>query len=257
MKQMNDARQDDARQGDAGETPTLLRCTTRDREMRAGRPRSIEGETPALPKRVATESFFDSQQPVKKQEQKLPHWQQGDVWVFLTWRLVDSLPQSKILKWKEDRAIWMEVHPKLWDRETEEKYQQRFNQSVEHWLDAGYGSCSLGESKNAQIVADALRYFNHQRYELADFVVMPNHVHVLFQPINEHALAEIVHSWKSFTAKSLNRMSGKTGAVWQSDYWDRLIRGWEHFDWVRGYIQGNPKELSDGKFILWNMDYDV
>jgi len=214
--------------------------TTHDRQPRARRPHSI---------------FYDPNQPVKKQEQKLPHWQQGEVWVFVTWRLADSLPQSKILQWKEEREHWMEVYPKPWDQETERKYQKKFNATVEHWLDAGYGSCCLSQLSCAQKVADALHYFEEDRYVLSDYVVMPNHVHVLFQVSDPYELSEIVHSWKSFTAKVVNRELGSSGALWQANYWDRLIRGREHFEWVRRYIAENPKHLHEGAFIVWSRGF--
>ena len=44
-----------------------------------------------------------------------------------------------------------------------------------------------------------LRRFDGERYEIASFVVMPNHVHVLFRPLGEHALPEILKSWKGFS----------------------------------------------------------
>jgi REP element-mobilizing transposase RayT len=38
-------------------------------------------------------------------------------------------------------------------------------------------------------------------YALDESVVMPNHVHLLVTPLGEHRLSDILHSWKSFTAK--------------------------------------------------------
>lgn len=48
----------------------------------------------------------------------------------------------------------------------------------------------LEDPANAKIVADALRHFDGERYELASFVVMPNHVHVLFRPAGKNVLAD-------------------------------------------------------------------
>jgi type I restriction enzyme R subunit len=222
---------------------TALDSKSHDRQPRARRPHSILGS-----------AFYDPNQPVKKQEQKLPHWQQGEVWVFVTWRLADSLPQSKIRQWKEERERWMKVYPKPWDQETELKYQKRFNSTVEHWLDAGYGSCCLLKPSCAQKVADALHYFDGVKYQLADYIVMPNHVHVLFRLIDSYQLSEVVQGWKSFTAKEINRELGSSGALWQANYWDRLVRSLEHFEWVRRYIAKNPKNLNVGKYVAGARD---
>lgn len=104
---------------------------------------------------------------------------------------------------------------------------------------------------NANVVADALRHFDGERYELASFVVMPNHV-VLFRPLDGYALGEIVKSWKGFTAREINKGMGKSGSLWQDEYWDRLIRSERHFHKVAEYIRKNPAKaaLRDGEYLL-------
>jgi len=98
----------------------------------------------------------------------------------------------------------------------------------------------LKDPENSRIAADTLRHFDGERYELASFVVMPNHVHVLFRPLGKHVLAGIVKSWKGFSAREINKRIGKTGALWQDEYWDRLIRSEQHFFKVAEYIRENP-----------------
>jgi REP element-mobilizing transposase RayT len=69
---------------------------------------------------------------------------------------------------------------------------------------------------------------------------MPNHVHVLFAPIAGNRLADIVHAWKSWTAKAINRHRGVSGPVWQREYFDRFIRDEEHFAAALAYVEDNP-----------------
>ena len=185
-------------------------------------------------------SFLDPEREIGMTLHRLPHWQQGDVWVFVTWRLADSLPQSKLEEWKEEREIWLSKHPEPWDEKTEEEYHERFSRQIDDWLDQGSGSCLLKDPAYAQIVSDALRHFDGERYQLASFVVMPNHVHVLFRPSGTHSLAGILKSWKGFSAREINKRSGKTGSFWQEEYWDRLIRSEKHFFRVAKYIRENP-----------------
>src|SRR5690606_18388751 len=94
--------------------------------------------------------------------------------------------------------------------------------------------------------------FDGERYELASFVVMPNHVHVLFRPLGGHGLSAIVKSWKGFTAREINQRICRTGALWQDEYWDRLIRNERHYFKVAEDIRENPAKanLHDGQFIL-------
>jgi len=70
--------------------------------------------------------------------------------------------------------------------------------------------------------------------------VMPNHVHVLIEPIGSHTTGDIVGSWKRFSARMANRQLGRSGAFWQDDYWDRFIRNEEHFFATIEYIDQNP-----------------
>jgi hypothetical protein len=46
---------------------------------------------------------------------RLPHWQQGEAWVFVTWRLGESLPKVKLDQWKEEREVWMKHHSEPWN----------------------------------------------------------------------------------------------------------------------------------------------
>jgi type I restriction enzyme R subunit len=214
--------------------------------------RGLESPLSIFNSQESPRSFFDAQGVIDVTTNHLPHWQQGQVWVFVTWRLGDSLPKTKLEQWKAEREVWMKHHPETWDEKTETEYHNRFSRQIDDWLDQGSGSCVLKEPACARIVADALRHFDGERYELASFVVMPNHVHVLFRPLGAHALPEIVKSWKGFTAREINQRIGKTGALWQDEYWDRLIRNQRHFFKVEQYIRENPAKakLRDGQF-LW------
>ena len=40
----------------------------------------------------------------------LPHWQQGEAWILVTWRLADSLPAEKLHAWQEDKDAWFTHH---------------------------------------------------------------------------------------------------------------------------------------------------
>jgi REP element-mobilizing transposase RayT len=69
---------------------------------------------------------------------------------------------------------------------------------------------------------------------------MPNHVHVLIEQAGGFRLGDIIHAWKSFTAKQANKHLGRTGAFWAPDYFDRYIRDQAHFDVAVHYIHENP-----------------
>ena len=205
----------------------------------------------------APHSYFDHYGQIDVTRNRLPHWQQGNVSVFVTWRLEDSLPKVKLNQWKEERESWLKRHPRPWNSKMAIRFHKRFSRRIEDLLDQGSGSCILKDPVPAKIVADALRYFDGERYELFSFVVMPNHVHVLFRPLGSHPIPKIVKTWKGFTAMQINKTTGKRGSLWQEDYWDRLIRSPRHFSRCLEYIRLNPAKarLSDGEFLLFAREW--
>jgi REP element-mobilizing transposase RayT len=89
-------------------------------------------------------------------------------------------------------------------------------------------------------VENALLYFDGERYRLLAWAIMPNHVHAMIEQIEGYALGGIIHSWKSFTAKEINKLQRSTGSVWSADYHDRFIRHAEHYECAVNYIELNP-----------------
>ena len=70
------------------------------------------------------------------------------------------------------------------------------------------------------------------------FVVMPNHVHLLLTPQVE--VPKLLRSLKGITAKRANQALGLTGAFWQEESYDHVVRNGKEFDSIRGYIEENP-----------------
>jgi len=99
------------------------------------------------------------------------------------------------------------------------------------------------------IVFDALRHFHGRRYELFATAVMPDHVHILLQPLPKDSsageptfwrISELTHSLKSFTAHEINRVEGTRGQVWENEVFDRYIRSDQDLEEKFQYILRNP-----------------
>jgi carbamoylphosphate synthase large subunit/REP element-mobilizing transposase RayT len=203
---------------------------------------------------VATSRFrpVDPRAPVIQTRRRLPHWEQQGATFFITFRLADAVPQKLLRQWKEELETWRKFHPEPWDASTKYEYQKRFHDAREAWLDQGHGECILRRPQIAATIANSLRHFDGDRYALDSFVVMPNHVHVLVRPHEAHSLSEILHSWKSFSAKEINKLRERSGAVWQDENYDRMVRDFAELERYRDYIKENPvaAKLGDGEFIL-------
>ncbi len=186
--------------------------------------------------------FFDPSAPIENASGNLPHWRQGEVTYFVTFRTADSIPREKLLHWEEERVLWLAAHPEPHDETTRGDYQDRFPARLEQWLDECHGACVLARPDIKQLVESALMHFDGTRYHLGEFVVMPNHVHALVMPLAPWALSEILHTWKSYTAHQINRVLGQTGSFWQKESFDHIVRSAAALDHFTRYIRENPKK---------------
>jgi putative transposase len=168
----------------------------------------------------------------------LPHLESKRGIYFVTFRLADSLPQTFL--------------GELRGRElSKPKAERRESKEIEEYLDRGVGSCCLKVPRIANIVASALREFDGARYRMLAWCIMPNHVHVVFQSFPHHQLADILHAWKSFTGLEINRQLSRSGAVWQKEYYDHLIRDGQQLKRAIRYTAQNPSraKLADWPYV--------
>jgi|ERR1035437_4768888 REP element-mobilizing transposase RayT len=169
----------------------------------------------------------------------LPHYDAPGVTQIVTLRLVDSLPASRRGEWEHLLRI-------------EDNRERR--RRLEAYLDRGLGECWLRQPAIAKLTEGALRFFDGQRYRLAAWVVMPNHLHVLVD-VWETPLAELVKSWKGFVARGANKLLGRSGEFWEREYLDTVIEGDEHRRTAVRYIENNPakaKLVLDPKEWPWS-----
>lgn len=157
----------------------------------------------------------------------LPHLDFRTAIQAVTFRLGDAVPPSLIKRWRDGLRF----------EKDEEK--RELLRKIAKYEDAGIGACWLRDPANARTVEEALRHFDGDRYRLLEWVVMPNHVHVLVQP-HSMTLDRIVQSWKRYSARQIHERLGRRGPFWARDYFDRHIRDQSHFDRARAYIRNNP-----------------
>jgi REP element-mobilizing transposase RayT len=177
----------------------------------------------------------------------LPHWEKEGATYFVTFRLADSLPKSVLDRIESERQAIVktanQLHRPLSPDECR-KIERLSTPIIERYLDTGAGACQLRRPAIAEMVAGTLCHFNEQRYRLFAWCVMPNHVHAVFKILTPHKLSEIVHSWKSFSAKSANSILGLSGAFWQREYYDHLVRDPAELERAIRYVAQNPEKAN-------------
>jgi ATP-dependent Clp protease ATP-binding subunit ClpA len=174
---------------------------------------------------------------------RLPHWRQDGVTYFVTWRTADSLPRERVQAWLEERVAWLQAHPEPWDHATEQEYYRLFPDRWEKWLDESQGECLLARPELRQIVEETLVRSDGKDYRLHEFIVMPNHVHVLVTPLGKHTLSEALQEWKSVSAHRINRVLGRSGEFWQKESFDHIVRDADAAEKFARYIRRNPLAL--------------
>jgi putative DNA methylase len=160
---------------------------------------------------------------------RLPHFEGGGIPQGVTFRLADSLPRHKLIQLQDSLA-------NLKESQVRDERSRRINAL----LDEGHGPAWLKNPAVAEIVRNSLMFFDDQRYTIHAWVIMPNHVHALFTPVEGWTLAKILHSWKSFSAREANKVLNRTGEFWQPEYFDRVIRNESGFIAAVEYIEHNP-----------------
>ncbi|QEN88860.1 transposase [Labrys sp. KNU-23] len=149
----------------------------------------------------------------------LPHFDSPERVQFVTVRLIDSLPSDQPIR---------------------EELPHQKRRRLEADLDKGLGVCWLARDDVVILVRDTLLHFDQQRYLMLAWCIMPNHIHCLFEPMERYLLADIVKSWKTYSANSANRLLGRSGPFWQRDYFDRYMRSEEQLAKTINYIEQNP-----------------
>ena len=102
------------------------------------------------------------------------------------------------------------------------------------------GPLHLRRPEFAEMVLTALRVREVEgKFLLHNFVIMPNHVHLLTTP--QMDLSKILHSLKRYTGPEGNRLLQVSGQpFWQDESRDRWVRDAIEFERIARYIENNP-----------------
>ncbi len=145
--------------------------------------------------------------------------------MFLTWRLSGSLPGKVMAALRASKT---------------KESGKRFREYDSELDKASSGPLWLKEPRIASVVVTGIKNVAAKGLCRAHaWVVMPNHVHLLLQPLAP--MAAITKAIKGSTARHANRLLGRTGEYfWQDESFDHWIRDEGEFAKVKKYIERNP-----------------
>jgi len=197
-------------------------------------------------KTITAQDFwpFDWEAVGKSYRRRLPHLTQPGAIYFVTFRLADSVPSEVAAQWNDEKTCWIAMHPPPWAAEIEREYHRRFTMRMERWLDAGHGPCVLCHSDLRAEVVRSLQHDDGVSFELGDWVIMPNHVHLLLKPLIEVPISKLLGPVKGASARRINEQLGSGGPLWMDESFDHIVRGMDSLRKFQKYIAENPAKAG-------------
>ena len=173
----------------------------------------------------------------------LPHLYFREGIYFITFRLADSLPSSKVAEIKA--AI------ESLKANDDEKFK-RLIKKYDDLLDSGlYGKNHLANPKVAEICKYTLHHPDGKEFNLICYCIMPNHIYIVFELIEgNRGISKIMQSIKRISARKSNQILTRTGKFWQDESYDRLVCDDKELYFIIHYVLMNP--VNAGLVEKWN-----
>ena len=92
---------------------------------------------------------------------------------------------------------------------------------------------------------------------LDNWVIMPNHIHILLRieepaeriyPFPTTDLSKVIGTFKAAVTRKVGNAYMHSGKLWQSSYYDHIIRNDEDYRNIWQYIYGNPSKWLEDCF---------
>ena len=210
----------------------------------------------------------------------LPHIQTPGATLFVTFQLAGSIPQHALAQWRTEKLQFEREKSRLLrlqdDTESASRQHRHFEEKNKHaewsrqWFrkfektldSAESGPVWLKDDRIAKEVAESLHYRDGKMYCLDAYCIMSNHVHVVFTPLTMQSsstdvvdsvektgqtkdlyytpLSSIMQSLKGYTARKANRLLDRSGAFWQRESYDHVIRDASEWQRIITYVLNNP-----------------
>jgi len=117
--------------------------------------------------------------------------------------------------------------------------------------------CHFSDLDTARaVIADMRRLNDRHIVDSFAWVLMPDHLHWLFQLGESQDLATAIKTFEGRSARAISRKPGRQGALWQRAYHDHAVRRDEDLIAIGRYIVSNPLRAglvnSLGSYPLWD-----
>lgn len=90
------------------------------------------------------------------------------------------------------------------------------------------------------VVRKILEYRDRGSYLLHEFVLMPNHLHLILTPAENVSLEKAVQLIKGGSSYEIHRARGNKMQIWQSGFHESRVVSWEDLKRKAEYVRFNP-----------------
>jgi len=222
-------------------------------------------------------------------QRHLPHYQPPGYTFFITFRLAGSLPLHIIHKLKSEHAEQLKLISGILNKkekhESYQEYQINYFEKFDSILDNYKNRVNwLKQSAVAEKIEEAIHFRDGKQYDLIAYTIMPNHVHIVFStmieenvernlPLNNvgrfaesptlsrngvstYIVTKILQDLKKFTARECNKILNRTGAFWQHESYDHVVRDEKELYKIVEYVLNNPvKAKLIDQWNNWRWSY--
>lgn len=94
------------------------------------------------------------------------------------------------------------------------------------------------------VIAEMRRTHEAGAVDSLAWVLMPDHLHWLFQLDDTHTLPKVMQGFKGRSARMINQVAGQHREIWQRGYHDHALRAEEDVRGIAHYIAANPLRAS-------------
>jgi putative transposase len=90
------------------------------------------------------------------------------------------------------------------------------------------------------LLTTLFRYRDGGEFAVHEFVIMPNHIHLLLSVDETHAVGRALQMIKGGFSHAVGQAGLKLKVVWQPSYYEHRVRDGEEYTRMRSYIHQNP-----------------
>jgi putative transposase len=99
----------------------------------------------------------------------------------------------------------------------------------------------LQSYRSAELFIEILyRFRAEKKYLVHEFVVMPNHFHLLLTPLRPNTVERCLGLIKGSFSYQASRSFGFPADIWQPSFMDRRVRDFSEYQRFKNYIHQNP-----------------